>query len=153
MFYFQQIIDFSIDSNDTKNLDELETICRQVIKYSVKTNHPHFYNQLFGGVDPYGLAGSWITDGLNSSQYTFEVGPVFTLIEEAVLSKVLNLVGFENGDGIFCPGGSMSNMYGMIAARYKYMPNIKKTGNWNQKPLVAFTSEDVRLNEIQKNCL
>lgn len=59
------------------------------------------------------------------------------------------MVGFENGDGIFCPGGSMSNMYGMIAARFKCMPNIKKTGNWNQKPLVAFTSEDVSLNEIK----
>lgn len=80
---------------------------------------------------------------MNTSQYTFEVGPVFTLIENAVLSKVLSLVGFENGDGIFCPGASISNMYGMVAARYKFSPDIKKTGNWNRKPLVAFTSEDV----------
>lgn len=94
-------------------------------------------------MDPYGLAGSWLTEALNTSQYTFEVAPVFTLIEDSVITKALNLIGFENGDGIFCPGGSISNMYGMVAARYKCMPNVKKTGNWNQKPLVAFTSEDV----------
>lgn len=48
--------------------EQIKEICEQIIYYSVKTGHPHFYNQLFGGVDPYGLAGSWITEALNTSQ-------------------------------------------------------------------------------------
>lgn len=48
--------------------EQIKEICEQIIFYSVKTGHRHFYNQLFGGVDPYGLAGSWITEALNPSQ-------------------------------------------------------------------------------------
>ena len=32
-----------------------------IIKFSVKTCHPYFYNQLYHGADEYGLAGSWLT--------------------------------------------------------------------------------------------
>lgn len=47
---------------------EIREICKQIIGHSVKTGHPHFYNQLFGRMDSYGLAGSWITEALNTSQ-------------------------------------------------------------------------------------
>lgn len=58
---------FSLDKNPT-NEKELETLIRQIIRYSVKTSSPHFHNQLYGGVDEYGLAGSWLTEVLNTSQ-------------------------------------------------------------------------------------
>ena len=38
-------------------------------------------------------------------RYTFEVAPVFTLMEEVTLRKLRECVGFTEGDGIFCPGG------------------------------------------------
>lgn len=70
MTILQGLIDFKIPDATTMSADlnEIRSICRQVIKYSVKTGHPHFHNQLFGGVDPFGLAGSWITEALNTSQ-------------------------------------------------------------------------------------
>ena len=46
-----------------------------VVQYSVKTCHPYFYNQLYHGVDEYGLAGSWLSDALNTNIHTFEVAP------------------------------------------------------------------------------
>ncbi|GLH12200.1 Glutamate decarboxylase [Gryllus bimaculatus] len=122
--------------------DDIVEACRQVIKYSVKTNHPYFFNQLYGGVDMYGLAGTWISESLNTNQYTFEVGPAFTLVEHAVLTHTLNMFGLANGDGIFCPGGSISNMYGIVLARYKKVPDIKTKGLSSAPPLVAFTSDD-----------
>lgn len=68
-YLFQELFDFSIPVEETKaDLSKLRTICQQVIHYSVKTGHPHFHNQLFGALDPFGLAGSWITDALNTSQ-------------------------------------------------------------------------------------
>ena len=36
-----------------------------------------------------------------------------------------SLVGFEQHDGLFSPGGSISNMYGMLLARYRAFPEIK----------------------------
>lgn len=43
-------------------------------------------------------------------RYTFEVGPVFTLMENEVLQTFCKIFGYDNGDGIFTPGGSISNM-------------------------------------------
>lgn len=48
--------------------EKIRHICEMVVKYSLKTSHPNFHNQLFGGVDVVGLAGAWITDALNTSQ-------------------------------------------------------------------------------------
>lgn len=113
------------DEPDTD--EKLLELTNSIIKHSVKTGHPYFMNQLFSSVDPYGFAGQVLTDALNPSVYTFEVSPVFVLMEEVVLKEMRSIVGFPDGtgDGIFCPGGSMANGYAISCARYKYMPDIK----------------------------
>jgi hypothetical protein len=37
-------------------------------------------------------------------RFTYEVAPVFTLIEEIVLQKMLGCIGWSDGEGIFAPG-------------------------------------------------
>ncbi|XP_042310664.1 cysteine sulfinic acid decarboxylase isoform X2 [Sceloporus undulatus] len=144
----QQILDLDLrDSGEPK--ERLLERCRDVIRYSVKTCHPRFFNQLFSGLDPHALAGRLITEMLNTSQYTYEIGPVFVLMEEVVLRKLRELIGWEKGDGIFCPGGSISNMYGMNVARYHYFPDSKQKGNWAIPKLAVFTSQECHYS-IQK---
>lgn len=126
--------------NESAETSAVDHLCRHVIRLSVKTGHRFFCNQLFGGMDPVGLAGSWLTDALNTSQYTFEVGPVFTLVENYLLQKCLEWFDFSGGEGILSPGGSMNNMYAMTLARYQQNPDIKRTGVFGCRPLVAFTS-------------
>lgn len=123
------------------SLEEVEEVLQQVVHYSVKTQHPYFYNQLYGGIDEVALAGAWVTEALNTNQYTYEVAPVFILVEDYVISQLTNIFGYSNGDGIFAPGGSMSNMYAMVMARYKKYPDVKRTGVFGLKPLVAFSSD------------
>ncbi|KAL6445952.1 hypothetical protein ACFW04_000967 [Cataglyphis niger] len=141
----QNEISFSLDKNPVEE-KQLETLIRQIIQYSVKTSNPHFHNQLYGGVDEYGLVGSWLTDVLNTSQYTYEVAPVFTLIEHEVIKKSLQLVGYPSmplADGIMCPGGSIANMYAMMMARYMRFPETKRSGiSCFGKSLICLTSED-----------
>uniref|UniRef100_A0A672H800 Acidic amino acid decarboxylase GADL1-like n=1 Tax=Salarias fasciatus TaxID=181472 RepID=A0A672H800_SALFA len=117
--------------------------CRDAIRYSVKTTHPRFFNQLFAGLEPYSLVASCIVEALKPSAYTYEVGPVFTLVEDAVLRKMMELVGWEEGgDGIFNAGGSMSNMYAVNLARYHHCPDIKQLGLSAAPRLVLFTSQE-----------
>uniref|UniRef100_A0A8C6W2E3 Glutamate decarboxylase-like 1 n=3 Tax=Nannospalax galili TaxID=1026970 RepID=A0A8C6W2E3_NANGA len=122
--------------------DKLLKLCQEVIRFSVKTNHPRFFNQLYAGLDYYSLAGRFITEALNPSIYTYEVSPVFLLVEEAVLKKMIECIGWKEGDGIFNPGGSVSNMYAMNLARYKYCPDIKEKGLCGLPRLILFTSEE-----------
>ncbi|XP_050509319.1 cysteine sulfinic acid decarboxylase [Diabrotica virgifera virgifera] len=137
-----KIFDFQLRKSPSTHADLLK-IVKDVVLYSVKTGHPYFVNQLFSSLDPYGLVGQWLTDALNPSVYTYEVSPVFTLMEETVLMEMRKIVGFKDGegDGIFCPGGSMANGYAINCARYKFMPSIKKKGISSLPRLVLFSSD------------
>ncbi|XP_058869032.1 cysteine sulfinic acid decarboxylase-like isoform X1 [Acipenser ruthenus] len=125
-----------------ENHERLLQRCHDVAKYSVKTSHPRFFNQLFAGLDHHSLAGRFLTEALNSSQYTYEVAPVFVLMEEVVLSTLRSLIGWDSGDGIFCPGGSISNLYAMNLARYRAFPEVKQRGLWAVPRLAVFTSKE-----------
>ena len=46
-------------------------------------------------------------------------------MEEYVLSKIRSLINFEEGDGIFSPGGSIANGYAINCARFHKFPEIK----------------------------
>ena len=41
---------------------------------------------------------------LNPHRYTFEVAPVFVLIEQHLIQMLCGLYGWPGGDGIFSPG-------------------------------------------------
>lgn len=43
-------------------------------------------------------------------RYTYEVSPVFLLVEEAVIKKMIEFIGWEEGDGIFNPGRNSSDL-------------------------------------------
>lgn len=122
----EKLLDLSLTRSAVSH-EDLIILMKNVIRYSVKVGHPYFANQLFSSVDPYGLIGQWLTDALNPSVYTYEVAPVFTLMEETVLHEMRVIVGFDKGkgDGIFCPGGSMANGYAISCARHKFLPDIK----------------------------
>ncbi|KAJ3598374.1 hypothetical protein NHX12_001884 [Muraenolepis orangiensis] len=124
--------------------------CRDAIGYSIKTHHPHFFNQLYVGVDPYAMVGAFITDATQPSQYTYEMAPVHSLIEDVVLGKMMELMGWtEGGDGIFNPGGSMSNMYAINLARFQHCPNIKELGLSASPRMVLFTSEEAHYSVVK----
>uniref|UniRef100_A0A8C4LR63 Cysteine sulfinic acid decarboxylase n=1 Tax=Equus asinus asinus TaxID=83772 RepID=A0A8C4LR63_EQUAS len=114
----KQLLDLELRSHGESREQILER-CRAVIRYSVKTCHPHFFNQLFSGLDPHALAGRIVTESLNTSQYTYEIAPVFVLMEEEVLKKLRALVGWSSGDGVFCPGGVISLCFLSSWARAK----------------------------------
>ncbi|XP_035765855.1 acidic amino acid decarboxylase GADL1-like [Neolamprologus brichardi] len=117
--------------------------CRDAIRYSVKTSHPRFFNQLYAGMEPYSMVASFIAEAVKTNLYTYEVAPVFTLMEDAVLRKMIKVIGWEEGgDGIFNPGGSLSNIYGVNLARYRYCPDFKEVGMFSAPRLVILTSQE-----------
>ena len=52
-------------------------------------------------------------------------------MEEVVLEEMRKFIGFPNGkgDGTFCPGGSISNGFGISCARYHLFPQVKVKEN------------------------
>uniref|UniRef100_A0AAQ5ZXV7 Glutamate decarboxylase 2 n=1 Tax=Amphiprion ocellaris TaxID=80972 RepID=A0AAQ5ZXV7_AMPOC len=105
--------------------------------------HPRYFNQLSTGLDMVGLAADWLTSTANTNMFTYEVAPVFVLLEYVSLKKMREIIGWPDGrgDGIFSPGGAISNMYAMLLARFKMFPEVKEKGMSSVPRLVAFTSE------------
>uniref|UniRef100_A0A9R1SPS4 Glutamate decarboxylase 3 n=2 Tax=Cyprinus carpio TaxID=7962 RepID=A0A9R1SPS4_CYPCA len=137
---------FSLELPDQPdNLEQLLVDCRDTLKYGVKTGHPRFFNQLSTGLDIIGLAGEWLTSTANTNMFTYEISPVFILMEEVVLRKMHSIIGWpeEDGDGIFCPGGTMSNLYSVLLARFHLFPVVKTHGMSAIPRLALFTSAHV----------
>lgn len=150
--YLQEIINLDL-LEEPKPQEDLLLLANKILKYSVKTGHPYFMNQLFSGLDPYGLAGQWLTDALNASVYTYEVAPVLTLMEKELTKKLLHMFykndnGFKTGDGLFSPGGSFANGTAINLARFSYRYERKVPDDRKIKPVI-FASEDAHYS-VQK---
>ncbi|XP_017009642.2 glutamate decarboxylase [Drosophila takahashii] len=123
-------------------LQQLIEDCATTLKYQVKTGHPHFFNQLSNGLDLISMAGEWLTATANTNMFTYEIAPVFILMENVVLTKMREIIGWSGGDSILAPGGSISNLYAFLAARHKMFPNYKEHGSVGLPgTLVMFTSD------------
>ncbi|CAK9304753.1 unnamed protein product [Gordionus sp. m RMFG-2023] len=150
-----KLIDFNIPDGSTNNedtskkgkkhiksLSDVIELCNLVLKYQVKTGHPRFYNQLTSGLDILSLAGEILTAVTNSNMFTYEISPVYVLMEQFVINKMCEIIGFHNADGIFSPGGTISNLYAVVCARYWSNPSTKQRGNFSlDKRLIIFTSQ------------
>ncbi|BES95160.1 Glutamate decarboxylase [Nesidiocoris tenuis] len=116
--------------------------CALTLKYQVRTGHPHFFNQLSCGLDLVSMAGEWLTATANTNMFTYEIAPVFILMESVVLAKMREIIGWNGGDSILAPGGSISNLYAFLAARHHMFPNYKEKGQAALgAQLVMFTSD------------
>ena len=118
-------VDNSVGSNQIKD-DILFFLDK-----SVRTGHPHFHNQLYGGFNFWAFLGEVFTALTSTSMATFEVAPIATLLENTLVNKMSHLVGFtkanQEGEGIMLTGGSNANMVAMLAARNTKFPNSRKT--------------------------
>ncbi|HED65529.1 MAG TPA: glutamate decarboxylase [Planctomycetes bacterium] len=125
-----------------RGLESVLDLARKTLHYSVRTGHPRFMNQLFGGFDAAAILGEWICALTNTSMYTFEAAPVGTVVELALIERLNRFVGFENGEGVFAPGGSVSNLISVLAARHRAFPHVKDEGLRPSDRPVMFTSAE-----------
>jgi glutamate/tyrosine decarboxylase-like PLP-dependent enzyme len=107
-----------------KIIDEL----KYLLNHSVSTIHPLFLNQLFGGFDEAAWAGEVASSLLNPTMATFEIAPALTVIEKRVVNELLEMMGFEKGEGIMVTGGSNANLVAMLCARTESSPSIRQSG-------------------------
>ncbi|XP_067004135.1 glutamate decarboxylase [Anabrus simplex] len=132
-----------LDLPDTGvTLQQLVDDCSITLKYQVRTGHPRFFNQLSCGLDLVSMAGEWLTATANTNMFTYEIAPVFILMEHVVLQRMREIIGFTGGDSILAPGGSISNLYAFLAARHKMFPDYKSRGLHSIRgQLVMYTSD------------
>lgn len=119
-----------IPNIDSDGVDHAKIISelKSILDHSVQTIHPLFLNQLFGGFDEAAWAGEVASTLLNPTMATYEIAPALTIIEKRIVNELLEMMGFERGEGIMVTGGSNSNLLAMLCARTEYSPSIRQTG-------------------------
>ena len=125
-----------------ESLEQLQQAIDAYLQYSVKTAHPAYFNQLWGGFDPTCFMGDMLTSAANTSMYTHEVAPVATLIEKTLIAKMGELVGFSHPEGQFTTGGSNGNLMALAIARHRACPDLRKTGMAQAPRLIALVSAE-----------
>ncbi len=114
---------------------------RQILDHTPSTASRSFFNQLFAGRDQAALLGDWLASALNNSMYTWKVGGVHVLLEELLIQRMGEMMGLKDADGSFTPGGSLSNLLGMLLARNHALPGFREFGGDTSK-LRIYTSAD-----------
>jgi glutamate/tyrosine decarboxylase-like PLP-dependent enzyme len=142
-------IDLTLPENGCA-LEDLYKTIEQYLKFSVKTGHRQFFNQLWSGFTLPGLLGELFASLANTSMYTYEVAPVATLMEKELIKKMGGICGFKNPDGLFVTGGSNGNLQAMMIARNRAFPYIKSEGTMNGAQMIAFVSEEAHYS-FEKN--
>lgn len=109
---------------------DIEDFVDLVIKFSLNTGHKDYMNQLWSKVEYPSILGEFLSTVTNTSMYTYEVAPVYTLLEQEMISRLTQLIWEgHKSEGIMTSGGTASNLQAMLVARNKYFPEVKDKGN------------------------
>ncbi len=133
-------IDLSL--NDSAMVDDdFKVALRDVMIATPKTATNLFFNQLFGGRQSKAVLGDLLAVMLNNSMYTYKVAGPQVGIEQEIIRKSCELIGYgAQSNGTFPTGGSMSNYMALVMARDAKDPACRSKGM--SKPLVVYTSKE-----------
>ena len=82
-----ETLDIPLSTSNSKSnvtLVELSKIVENVLKYSVRTSHPRFFDKLYAGGDAIGQISELIISVTNTNCHTYAVAPVYSTMERAV---------------------------------------------------------------------
>ena len=130
-----------------RGLDSVLDDIDNYLRACVKTNRAEFMNPLWGGVSLAGLAGEIIANLSNTSMYTYELAPLATLIEQTIISRVGEIIGFPQSGGSLTTGGSNGNMLGILCARQAMIPTSTHSG-FDGRDMVIFVSEEAHYSVL-----
>jgi sulfinoalanine decarboxylase/sulfinoalanine decarboxylase/aspartate 1-decarboxylase len=118
---------------ESRDLDKVIDDLVRLLAVTPRTAGPLFFNQLFGGREPVAVLTEMLSPLVNSSMYTYKVAGPQILVEQEMINRLLQKAGFDNGEGMFTPGGSLSNFTAMLVARNEFCPKAREEGLDGQK--------------------
>ena len=102
---------------------------------------PRFFNLLFGPRDAVATTAEILTAVANVPMHTFKSAGAQVLVEQEVLRHMASKIGFDGGDGMFTPGGTMSNLAALVVARNEALAGARDEGLGGERCRV-YTSTD-----------
>ncbi len=114
---------------------------RQLFDATPRIGGSRFFSLLFGGHDAAATTAEILTAMANTPMHTFKAAGAQILVEQEVLRHMASKIGFDGGDGMFTPGGTMSNLAALVVARNETFDGARDDGLGAQRCRV-YTSTD-----------
>jgi L-2,4-diaminobutyrate decarboxylase len=96
----------------------LSRLTRVLIEYGLDLAHPRAAAHLQPPPLAVAVAADALASVTNASLDTYDSGPPAIAVERWVVGALARMVGFDRrGDGVLTPGGSLSNLLGLLLAR------------------------------------
>ncbi len=135
---------------DGETVEQVMGALENLASATPRTTSTRFYNQLFSGRDPIATAADMLSPVINSSMYTFKAAGPMAMIERVVIGRMANALGFgEQAEGLFTPGGSISNLLALLIGRDMACPEFRNKGSMG-KTMTCYASADAHYS-IMKN--
>ena len=133
-------LDVSIPAGGRGEEAALERLA-EIAEATPPTSGPRFVNQLFAGRERVATAAEIVASVLNTSMYTYKAAGPQVLLEGALIRHMLEKAGMSGGDGMFTPGGSLSNLAAMIVGRNEMVDGAREKGFDGRKRTIYVSSE------------
>ena len=109
-------------------LEEVLAATVEVVSAAPVTAGPAFFNQLFSGRGAAAIFAEMLSGLANHSMYTYKLAGPMVIIEALLIERMSALVGYSQAGGVFCAGGSLSNLVAILCARDRVAPTAKEEG-------------------------
>lgn len=70
----------------------------------------------------------------------------FPAVDCRKLAKCIGGPYADRHDGLFVPGGSLANLYGLLLARHRSFPDVSRTGTWGLPRMAVLCSEQAHFS-------
>lgn len=121
------MLDGIYNLNEKEKLERIGTFIKSTFFITPNIYSPTNLKYLFSYPDPIGIFADFLSNYINSNVHTEECSPVFTHCEVEMVETLLPLVGYSEGDGVFYPGGSLSNLASVVLATQKEKIDLGKS--------------------------
>lgn len=104
---------------------DLDDLLQRVLGQSHHLHHPRYVGHQCSVPLPLTALLGAVSDLLNNGSAVYEMGPVNTAMERALVRWFAGLAGFDpaTADGVWTHGGSAGNLTALLAARQAAAPN------------------------------
>ena len=113
----QERYQFWLGELESSELGE-EDFWKQTIQETIHIQHPNYFGHQVWAALPMAGLGDLVNGVLNNGSAIYEMGPVSTAMEHAVIQWLAQAIGMgEKADGFLTSGGSLGNFTALLSAR------------------------------------
>jgi len=126
-------------SLDRSHEGDFASLVRTLADHSIQLHHPAYIGHQVCPPFPQAVIADFVISALNQSAAVWEMSPIATMVEKAIVRWAANQLGYPEGsEGTAVSGGSAANLTALLAARKRWRDDPANTG---KRPVLVCSAD------------